>query len=393
MKYIRSTMTIAVLGLLSASFADLTAVNGVKVYPRVFNDIPTSNFSSSVNYPGSVVMQDDNVNTGGWANRHIWYLSDSNGTNPFAHPGGDMSFEYTFDAKLETTAGGVEAGMFLRFPVDGGWISEVQYLIKGDGFVVAFGTPIPFYNMADAGWSYTPGSTVKMGIRYYKNAFDNYVVQWIYGNNTSPEMLLDGAVQGLPWDFRTLGLRPTYDSGGPKENWLGAYLQVPKPAAASKFTVSNITLDPYPWVKATIDLDSAANVGQMVNLEVRDMSSNAVLQTATSHWRPNGTVAFKPTVPAGGYKLAVKSDTHLQEVVNINITGTGDYIGALTLTNGDVDNSNAIDLADYLILVSAFDTASGDSGYLAGADLNKDGSVDLGDYLILVGNFDLVGMP
>ena len=116
--------------------------------------------------------------------------------------------------------------------------------------------------------------------------------------------------------------------------------------------------------------------------------------TLTQTLGANG--AFQITsVPRSHYTLAVKGDRWLRQTLAFDATG-GDVSGLrLRLPGGDADNSNAIDINDFGVLVNAYngDAAVSGSSYDFHADFNCDGVVDIADFGILVNNYNKTGAP
>ena len=74
----------------------------------------------------------------------------------------------------------------------------------------------------------------------------------------------------------------------------------------------------------------------------------------------------------------------------------GDVLGVTaTLKAGDTNNDNSVDIADFGVLVNAYngDANIPGSGYDPAADFNYDGVVDIADFGILVNNYNLSGDP
>lgn len=122
--------------------------------------------------------------------------------------------------------------------------------------------------------------------------------------------------------------------------------------------------------------------------------------------RPDGTVAKRYTLspddsgttslprddslPPGWYDVRVKSahwlSARLRQVF-LPTTGTAE----VSLVNGDIDGDNEVTFFDFGILVNAFGSVQGQSGWNADADLDGDGEVSLFDFGILVRSFGLTG--
>lgn len=63
------------------------------------------------------------------------------------------------------------------------------------------------------------------------------------------------------------------------------------------------------------------------------------------------------------------------------------------LLNGDITDDNAVNLDDFLLLASAYETEPGDPNWYEMADLDGLGRVDLDDFLILASTYETYGMP
>jgi hypothetical protein len=111
-------------------------------------------------------------------------------------------------------------------------------------------------------------------------------------------------------------------------------------------------------------------------------------------------------IPPGTYDIAAKryvqerfgeryEFTHWLRAVARDVvvppTGTGSVSVALTLFNADADDDNEVTLFDFGLLVRAFGTVRGDSGWSQKVDFDGDEEITLFDFGILVRNFGLVG--
>ncbi|MBL8048454.1 MAG: hypothetical protein JNJ45_07205 [Chthonomonas sp.] len=131
---------------------------------------------------------------------------------------------------------------------------------------------------------------------------------------------------------------------------------------------------------------------QPVVVEVRNVGSSTPLQTFNPILS-GGAYSFQLDIAPGNYDVAVKGATWLRKVTSpVNFSGAQNITAtAVNLINGDVNDSNLVDIADYSLLASAFDSTPSDGNWLVGADLNGDLIVDIADYSILANSFDLVG--
>ncbi|MBL8048068.1 MAG: hypothetical protein JNJ45_05245 [Chthonomonas sp.] len=118
---------------------------------------------------------------------------------------------------------------------------------------------------------------------------------------------------------------------------------------------------------------------------------------AVGNWKGNTAVAN------GNYDLYIKAGTWLSKKIGaINVTGAAISGQNATLTNGDVNSDDLVDIGDYSQLAAAFDALldedsdpgngnQSSANWDAAADLNGDGVVDIADYSVLAAAFDAIG--
>lgn len=108
---------------------------------------------------------------------------------------------------------------------------------------------------------------------------------------------------------------------------------------------------------------------------------------------PVGGVLRVSTIHSGIGTLRIKPSHWLQRNVVFNATTVFQTINTAptTFKNGDVNNDNVVDIADYTGLAAAFDSVYGGPNWNFMADLNADQIVDIADYVILARNFDMFG--
>ncbi|MCE9557789.1 MAG: hypothetical protein K8R88_02445 [Armatimonadetes bacterium] len=136
-------------------------------------------------------------------------------------------------------------------------------------------------------------------------------------------------------------------------------------------------------VVTLLDHISAGN--RPVTVELRNVGSTTPLQTFTPTLS-GGSYSIPVSIAPGNYDVAVRGASWLRKVSSsVSFSGFIATAPAVTLTNGDVDGNNVVDLSDYTTLVVAFNGGPGP------ADLNGDGTVDLTDYTILVVSFNAIG--
>ena len=113
------------------------------------------------------------------------------------------------------------------------------------------------------------------------------------------------------------------------------------------------------------------------------------VQTLTVTSSADGSFSL-PDVAAGDYTVWLKHAQMLAVVRDVTLP-SAQPIDFGQLTAGDVDDSNRVDLTDFSILSSRFNSSSADAGYDARADLNSDGAVTLVDFSLLSSSFNTSG--
>ena len=147
--------------------------------------------------------------------------------------------------------------------------------------------------------------------------------------------------------------------------------------------------------KMTLDLtlgDYRANApAAEVVVELRLPGTTTVVERHTVMATATGslTLALGRT---GTFDVAIKGSHWLRRVVrNVTVTAAGASLGAVSLTNGDVNGDNRVNNTDASLLQKALNTRKGDPGFDPRADLNGDGRVNNTDNSILVGNLNKRG--
>ena len=83
--------------------------------------------------------------------------------------------------------------------------------------------------------------------------------------------------------------------------------------------------------------------------------------------------------------MVFDGSSFLRRVVAINLTGSNQSLGVVTLTNGDADLSGEVDAADIDLVIADFgSTAVGNS------DVDVSGEVDAADIDIVIASFGSV---
>jgi hypothetical protein len=133
-----------------------------------------------------------------------------------------------------------------------------------------------------------------------------------------------------------------------------------------------------------------------VNIEFRHPTTHALVHTAmgvalTAVADPEVrayTIPAGSMPPVGSYMVSVFRVPYLRDAIGPVHTGTSLTGQDFSLLAGDVDGSNTVDLADFLILAATYEVSPPTD---PNADLNGDGAVDLPDFLLLAANYDTAG--
>jgi len=160
MKFLQNVCATAVaLATTTAAFAQ---INGVRISPREYNDIPLAIGSSAfgVGSPSWVGFTELHVSTPiAFANRDVWRFSADGGATAYTIP--DQYFNASFDLTLtgSPTSPRKEAGFLLNSAN----VGDIQFIVNTDGHeVVQFGGS-SFYAFPS---TYNSGQTIHLGLSY-----------------------------------------------------------------------------------------------------------------------------------------------------------------------------------------------------------------------------------
>ena len=136
---------------------------------------------------------------------------------------------------------------------------------------------------------------------------------------------------------------------------------------------------------------------QAVRLDFRTPGTTNVLFTRAATVQASGAFVFGGVTP-GKYDLAFKGTKYLRSVLaGVDIAQTSQSGLTVTLSAGDANDDNAVDVLDFGALINAYgsqyDPNNAMSGYDATADFNDDGVVDVLDFGLLVNNYGTTGTP
>lgn len=228
--------------------------NSLVVIPRIFNDCPTSTLTVTNNYPSSLNITDSNLSCGGFANLHVWRLSED-GVNEALFANASY-FHFKFRLWTSGTAQG-EAGLAIA-----PWWSEADGKFNcrtTDGEIACFGGRLPFYNFtANHGINYVKGTVIDLEVNYLANGLSaadpatiEYRVHYAGSTYSSGVLSFD---EGNPTEDPPYGLWGMLNQakvGG----YTQPYLQPGNPNASfvaefTKFEFDNlkpVAVDPSSW--------------------------------------------------------------------------------------------------------------------------------------------------
>lgn len=128
-----------------------------------------------------------------------------------------------------------------------------------------------------------------------------------------------------------------------------------------------------------------------ITIEVRNVGSSTALESRTVQLSPDGSYSFVSPL-RGNYALAFKGDRWLRSVTSTMSIQSAQTDGVnITLTPGDVNGDNTINLTDFSQLSSAYGATPASPFWNAHADLNLDGTVNLVDFSLLSTNYGKSG--
>ncbi len=159
--------------------------------------------------------------------------------------------------------------------------------------------------------------------------------------------------------------------------------------------VVNLSIAATPKVAGTISLGDFNGNRTLVpvTVVVRLPGSTSTIESYTIYPSANGSYSFL-TTQVGTFDIAFKGSHWLRKVLGGVVISTSGASGqSPSLTNGDINGDNSIDLLDFNKLSLAWRSTSGSANWNANADLNGDGSVDILDWNVLSKNWKKTGDP
>lgn len=216
-------LAVAASGLASAQYS---SINSTRLEPRFYNDVPGSTLTFGNIWP-NVFFDDQNVSAPtGFANRHLWSLSNDNGATSFLFGGTDA---FTLTAKIKLTATGPknkEAGLLFFNDGNGDHI----FLVKtgNNGEVAAFAGAFPFFSFTQQyDDHYVLGTTVTMSVTYFKDTDNLNKAIYRYNNHFSGALNW-GNIEGRLLDNTRIGgyLQVENDANVPNNGGRGDFNDV-----------------------------------------------------------------------------------------------------------------------------------------------------------------------
>lgn len=200
-------LAVATTGLAASSALAFPAIDSARINGRIFNDYPGSNFTSVNNYPVHINLSDSGLSAPqGFANRHNWRLSDDGGATNAQFQNAEP-FSVFADVTISVTGTGAAEGGLQVSPWWSPNVDGVFNLRTTDGEVAIFGGRLPFYSFTGSqGVTYSPGTTVRLGIEYDpqgNSALSPGLIRYSYGALDSGWIAFD---EGNPGEDPPYGL-------------------------------------------------------------------------------------------------------------------------------------------------------------------------------------------
>ena len=161
--------------------------------------------------------------------------------------------------------------------------------------------------------------------------------------------------------------------------------------------IDDVTYTPNPvkTVSGVLTLQSYTGAlipGSQFLFEIRDASTNVLIETAVGTTGAGSTFTFNTSQPAGSYKLRIKGvNRFLARSQPLTLTAAGATGLAYSLINGDANGDNLVGVADFNLLRSAWGGIAPSAPYLEATDFNGDGIIGVTDFNIMRASWGLIG--
>lgn len=249
--------------------------SAVAMFPRVFNDCPSSELTVVNAYPALISFDDEMLDCFGFANLHVWRFSDDGVTaRQFQNY---SNFSFGADVVISGDGNG-EAGLQIS-PWWSPYVDGRFNIRTPDGEIACFGGRLPFYSFtADQGLHYVKGDPIHLSMTYHPhllNAAHPATIEYgvVYGGMTysSGELPFDMGNAGEDPPHGLWGmLSPAY-AGGHFQPRLGNGVPVGVQA-----TWSNLTYSETPPEMVDIDI-KPGSCPNPLNLKEKGMVTVAIL--------------------------------------------------------------------------------------------------------------------
>lgn len=188
-----------VMGLATTTLAASASAqfDGLLVESRVFNDYPNSTLAINNAFPNGLTIDESNFGMGGFANRHMAYLSQDGGNTAFDFNYGDaLDFSVTMNLNA-SPVDGREAGIVTDL-FGFGFFGALP-----NGEIAAFGSFLPFHSFGNV---YTNGTDVDLRMIYRPGAGEGsmdastieYIIDLGAGAISSGEIVFTNNEGGIP---------------------------------------------------------------------------------------------------------------------------------------------------------------------------------------------------
>lgn len=223
-------------GLALAGATQAQLFDGLQVRERVFNDYPDSTLNITNAYPASFSIEESNFGSGGFANRHMAFLSNDGGATAFDFNYGN-GFDFCVTMNLDADpVDGREAGIMTDL-FGFGFFGALP-----NGEIAAFGSFLPFHSFGVG--VYTNGTDVDLRMIYRPGAGEGqtpastmeYIIDTGSGPISSGQIEFTNTEGGIP-------------SGMPQDQFL-ALIGVGVQSAGGPGGSSNVTFTDFKVIPA-----------------------------------------------------------------------------------------------------------------------------------------------
>jgi len=150
-----------------------------------------------------------------------------------------------------------------------------------------------------------------------------------------------------------------------------------------------VAYEPVTSISGNITLENAVSNAQPITFTFTPTATGTAFSRMIT---PSSTGAFTlADIPLRGYTVGIKGAKWLRAVKTTDASQVPQPTITATLKGGDANNDNAVDIADLLLLINAYNRAQPDPLYSAAADFTGDGFNDIADLLTLIQNYNVEG--